>query len=142
MSGRATAGLLPPGPRACVLRHSMMPDCSGAGPDMLLGHMPSSPWGFESLCVPNWDLGTCLMSPVLYGTCLKNSWKCVQLVVFFPSYKSSTNGKGGLRHKNSRNFRETSSRCCLAFLTEAPGVCNMSPGCQTAHVKPQGPQPN
>lgn len=142
MSGRATAGVRPPGPRACVLRHAAMPDRVEQTLDLPLGHMPSSPWGFEGLCVPNWDLGTCLMSPALYGTCLKSSWKCLQLVVFFPSYKSSANGKGGLRHKNPHNLRETSSRCRPAFLTEAPGVCNVSPGCQTAHVKPQGPQPD
>lgn len=37
------------------------------------------------------------MSPVRRGTRLKNSWKCVPFSVFFPSYKSSANGKGGLK---------------------------------------------
>ena len=37
------------------------------------------------------------MSPVRRGTCLKSSWKCVQFSVFFPSYKSSANGRGGLK---------------------------------------------
>lgn len=55
-------------------------------------------WGAcPTLWDPNWDLGTCLMEPGLHGTGVKNSWKCVQFAVFFPSYKSAANGKGGLK---------------------------------------------
>lgn len=37
MSGRAVAGLRPPGPRARVLRRTAMPDCCGADPRSAAG---------------------------------------------------------------------------------------------------------
>lgn len=57
------------------------------------------------------------MSPALHGTHLKNSWKCVQFAVFFPSYKSSANGKGGF--KELKKALQT-QRNCPALLSRLP----------------------
>lgn len=102
-------------------------------------------WVSSGLWVQSWGCDTVLMGFVLHETAFRNSWKCVQLAVFHPSYKSPVNGKGGFKEekKNPGSSRKLRSKhCSLAFLAGAPGVCNMSPGCQTVHIKSQELGPN
>lgn len=103
-------------------------------------------WAFSGPWVQSCGSDTFLMGSVLHETAFRNSWKCVRLAVFHPSYKSPVNGKGGFeeeKKKNPGSSRKLRSKLCsLAFLAGAPGVCNMSPGCQTAHIKSRGLGPN
>lgn len=56
-------------------------------------------WVFSGLWVQSRGSDTFLMGSALHETAFRNSWKCVRLAVFHPSYKSPVNGKGGFEEE-------------------------------------------